>query len=38
MPGVPPTRFAYLGPATTFAEMALRTLPAASKGILLPQP
>ncbi|CAN5688796.1 prephenate dehydratase [soil metagenome] len=38
MPGVPPTRFAYLGPAATFAEMALRTLPAASKGILLPQP
>lgn len=38
MPGVPPTRFAYLGPAATFAEMALRTLPAAARGILLPQP
>ncbi len=38
MPGVPPTRFAYLGPVATFAEMALRTLPAAGSGILLPQP
>lgn len=37
MPGVPPTRFAYLGPEGTFAEMALRTLPAAAHGILLPQ-
>lgn len=37
MPGVPPTRFAYLGPEGTFAEMALRTLPAAARGVLLPQ-
>lgn len=37
MPGVPPTRFAYLGPEGTFAEAALRTLPAAARGILLPQ-
>lgn len=37
MPGVPPTRFAYLGPEGTFAEMALRTLPAAARGILVPQ-
>ncbi|HSV66241.1 MAG TPA: prephenate dehydratase [Mycobacteriales bacterium] len=38
MPGVPPTRFAYLGPAGTFAEAALRSLPAAAAGIALPQP
>ena len=38
MPGVPPTRFAYLGPEGTFAEAALRTIPAASKGVRLPQP
>jgi prephenate dehydratase len=38
MPGVPPTRFAYLGPEGTFAEAALRTLPAAGSGLLLPQP
>jgi len=38
MPGVPPTRFAYLGPEGTFAEMALRTLPAAARGTLLSQP
>lgn len=37
MPGVPPTRFAYLGPEGTFAEAALRTLPAAARGVLLPQ-
>ncbi|MBA2554793.1 MAG: prephenate dehydratase [Geodermatophilaceae bacterium] len=37
MPGVPPTRFAYLGPEGTFAEMALRTLPAAARATLLPQ-
>lgn len=37
MPGVPPTRFAYLGPEGTFAEAALRTLPAAAHGVLLPQ-
>ena len=28
MPGVPPPRFVYLGPEGTFAEQALRTLPA----------
>ena len=38
MPGVPPTRFAYLGPEGTFAEAALRTIPAAAKGTALPQP
>lgn len=38
MPGVPPTRFAYLGPEGTFAEMAVRTLPAAARAVLLPQP
>jgi len=30
MPGVPPTRFAFLGPEGTFAEAALRSLPAFS--------
>ncbi|MFL6074267.1 MAG: prephenate dehydratase [Mycobacteriales bacterium] len=30
------TRFAYLGPEGTFTEQALRTLPAAAKGTLLP--
>lgn len=38
MPGVPPARFAYLGPEGTFAEAALRTLPAAAKGDLQPHP
>jgi len=38
MPGVPPARFAYLGPEGTFAEAALRTIPAAAKGQLQPQP
>jgi prephenate dehydratase len=38
MPGVPPTRFAYLGPEGTFAEAALRTLPAAATGVLVPEP
>ena len=40
MPGVPPTRFAYLGPEGTFAEAALRTIPAAERGsgTLLPMP
>jgi len=32
MPGVPPTRFVYLGPEGTFAEQALRTLPGAQRG------
>ena len=36
MPGVPPVRFAYLGPAGTFTEAALRTLPAAATGLLHP--
>jgi prephenate dehydratase len=36
MPGVPPTRFAYLGPEGTFAEQALRTLPAAATADLTP--
>lgn len=38
MPGVPPSRFAYLGPEGTFTEAALRTLPAADRGVLLPHP
>ena len=38
MPGVPPTRFAYLGPEGTFAEAALRTIPAAAEVTALPQP
>jgi prephenate dehydratase len=37
VPGVPPTRFAYLGPEGTFAEAALRTIPAATRGTALPQ-
>ena len=37
MPGVPPARYAYLGPEGTFAEMALRSLPAAAKATLLPE-
>lgn len=36
MPGVPPARYAYLGPAGTFAEAALRTIPAATKAELQP--
>ena len=27
MPGVPPTRFVYLGPESTFTEQALLTIP-----------
>jgi len=38
MPGVPPARFGYLGPAGTFTEAALRTLPAARRADLLPYP
>ncbi|MBA2698429.1 MAG: prephenate dehydratase, partial [Nocardioidaceae bacterium] len=38
MPGVPPARYAYLGPEGTFTEAALRTLPAASRSELLPHP
>jgi prephenate dehydratase len=36
MPGVPPARFGYLGPAGTFTEAALRTLPAAARADLHP--
>jgi prephenate dehydratase len=36
MPGVPPTRFVYLGPEGTFAEQALLTLPAAANGTRTP--
>lgn len=36
MPGTPPARFAYLGPAGTFCEAALRTLPAAATALLEP--
>lgn len=36
MPGVPPSRFAYLGPRGTFTEQALRTVPAARKATLRP--
>ncbi len=34
MPGVPPARYAYLGPAGTFTEAALRAVPAAASGEL----
>ncbi|MEU4243003.1 prephenate dehydratase [Actinoplanes sp. NPDC026619] len=36
MPGTPPTRFVYLGPEGTFTEAALRTLPAAERGLRMP--
>ena len=36
MPGVPPPRFGYLGPAGTFTEAALRTVPAADRADLTP--
>jgi prephenate dehydratase len=38
MPGVPPARYAFLGPAGTFTEQALRQLPAARYADLLPFP
>ena len=38
MPGVPPARYAYLGPEGTFTEAALRTLPAARRAELEPYP
>jgi prephenate dehydratase len=38
MPGVPPARYAYLGPEGTFTELALRSIPAAAKATLQPQP
>ncbi len=36
MPGVPPARYAYLGPEGTFTEAALRSLPAAATAALQP--
>ncbi|MGC4744861.1 prephenate dehydratase [Micromonospora sp. DT201] len=36
MPGTPPTRFVYLGPEGTFAEQALRSVPAAERGTCTP--
>lgn len=36
MPGVPPARYAYLGPEGTFTEAALRTLPVAATADLEP--
>jgi prephenate dehydratase len=36
MPGVPPTRFVYLGPEGTFSEQALLTVPAATAGTRTP--
>jgi prephenate dehydratase len=36
VPGVPPARYAYLGPAGTFTEQALRSVPAANKADLQP--
>jgi prephenate dehydratase len=36
MPGTPPTRFVYLGPEGTFTEAALRTIPAAERGVRTP--
>lgn len=36
MPGVPPTRFVYLGPESTFTEQALLTIPAAARGTRTP--
>ncbi|MER7587244.1 prephenate dehydratase [Micromonospora sp. NPDC127501] len=36
MPGTPPTRFVFLGPEGTFAEQALRSIPAAEHGTRAP--
>jgi prephenate dehydratase len=36
MPGIPLTRFTYLGPEGTFAEQALRTIPAAVRATRTP--
>jgi prephenate dehydratase len=36
MPGTPPTRYVYLGPEGTFTEQALRTIPAAERGVRTP--
>ncbi len=38
MPGVPPARYAYLGPVGTFTEQALRSVPAAAHAELQPCP
>ena len=35
-PGVPPARYAYLGPEGTFTEQALRSVPAAARAELQP--
>ena len=36
MPGTPPARYSYLGPAGTFCEAALRSLPAGDRAEHLP--
>src|SRR6185369_5764752 len=36
MPGVPPTRFVYLGPEGTFAEQALRSIKLAATAMVEP--
>jgi len=36
VPGLPPARYAFLGPAGTFCEAALRSLPAAERAEHLP--
>jgi prephenate dehydratase len=36
MPGVPPARYGYLGPEGTFTEAALRQVPMAARGELVP--
>src|SRR3954470_14143044 len=36
VPGVPPARYAFLGPEGTFTEQALRSLPAAARAELQP--
>lgn len=38
MPGVPPARYGYLGPAGTFTEAALLQVPAAQSGERVPYP
>jgi prephenate dehydratase len=38
VPGVPPARYGYLGPAGTFTEAALRSVPAADRADLVPYP
>jgi prephenate dehydratase len=37
-PGIPPARYAYLGPEGTFTEQALRSIPAAAHAELQPCP